>query len=203
MDFHRRGYTVVDYVISEALCEELIAALPIIDSSGTRLLLELAPFRQLAPLLRANKFLAIGDLVAVECIFFRKSSDHNWSVNLHRDSVLPMRGYGEWPAAGVKEGLECVTPPREFLDRCLAVRVHLDGAPVEDISVIPGSHLDTHKHDRSKAVAVKVGKCGALVFRPTLAHASSRLRGSHHRRVLHYVFGPKELPYHYSWHAAA
>ena len=35
----------------------------------------------------------------------------------------------------------------------------------------------------------------ALVLRPLLLHASSKASGTSRRRVLHYVFGPCELPY--------
>lgn len=205
MNFDRSGYTIVEQIVSEAECEDLIAALPPIEKSGSRLLLSQPLFRQVASGLRSHKRLAkyFGELVAVQCIHFRKSAEHNWAVTLHRDSILPVAGEGKWLSAGIKEGLSAARPSREFMDRCVAVRVHLDGAPVEDISVIPGSHLDDHKHDRGKAVPISVSRGGALVLRPTLAHASSKLRDQRERRVLHYVFAPKELPYGYSWHAAA
>jgi hypothetical protein len=204
MEFEQSGFKVLDRVISDGQCADLIAALPPIESSGSRVLLWLPPFRDLVAVLRSHEGLAgyLGELVAVECIHFRKSSEHNWAVTLHRDSVLPVQGEGTWQTAGAKEAW-LAQPPRRFMDRCVALRLHLDGAPVEDISVVPGSHLDDHKHDRKSAVPIAVGKGGALVLRPTLAHASSKLQGSGQRRVLHYVFAPKELPYGYGWHAAA
>jgi hypothetical protein len=205
MNFERSGFSVVERVISDAQRDELVAALPPIESSGSRVLLSLPAFRDLVPVLRAHAQLItlLGDLVAVECIHFRKSSEHNWAVTLHRDSVLPVFGDGEWQPVGTKEGMACAKPPREFMDRCIAVRLHLDGAPVEDISVVPRSHLDAQKYERSQAVPVAVAKCGALLLRPTLAHASSKLQGLGQRRVLHYVFAPRELPFGYGWHAAA
>jgi len=205
MTFERSGFKVVEQVISDAQCDELVAALPPIESSGSRVLLSLPAFRDLVPTLQAHTELAalLSDLVAIECIHFRKSSEHNWAVTLHRDSVLPVSGEGEWQPAGTKEGMECAKPPREFMDRCIAVRLHLDGAPVEDISVVPGSHLDAQRYQRGQAVPVAVAKCGALLLRPTLAHASSKLQGLGQRRVLHYVFAPRELPFRYGWHAAA
>jgi hypothetical protein len=205
MTFERSGFKVVEQVISDARRDELVAALPPIDSSGSRVLLSLPAFRDLVPVLRGHAQLAalLSDLVAVECIHFRKSTDHNWAVTLHRDSVLPVLGEGEWERAGTKEGMTCAKPPRGFMDRCIAVRLHLDGAPVEDISVVPGSHLDAQRYERSQVVPVAVPKGGALLLRPTLAHASSRLQGLGQRRVLHYVFAPRELPLGYGWHAAA
>jgi hypothetical protein len=202
--FEREGFTVVDRVVSDAQCDSLVDSLPQIDTSGSRTLLALDPFRQLAESLREGMPAQhLKGLVAVECILFRKSAEHNWAVRLHRDAVLPVQGHGAWPASGTKEGLECARPPREFMDKCVAVRVHLDGAPFEDISVVPGSHLDTQKHDRSLAKPVTVPRGGALVMRPTLAHASSKLEAVQQRRVLHFVFAPKDIPQGYAWYDAA
>ena len=205
MNFEQGGFTVLDQVVSESECEALIAALPPIESSGTRLLMAISEFQELAHALRLREGLGsyLEKLVAVQCIHFRKTISHNWSVAPHRDSVLPVNGVGKWTSAGSKEGMSSVRPPREFMDRCVAVRVHLDGAPVEDISVVPGSHLDDQKYDHSRTVPIAVRKGGALVLRPTLFHASSKLSGHSERRVLHYVYAPRELPYGYDWHVAA
>ena len=204
MNFDRQGYAVVDSVLSDQQCEALIAVLPSLECAGSRALLSVEAFRNLVGMLRANEKLSryLAGLVAVECILFRKSSEHNWAVTLHRDTVLPVQGRGAWRIAGIKEGMECAKPPRAFMDQCVAVRLQLDGAPVEDISLVPGSHLDNHKYDRGEAVPIPVCKGGALVLRPTLAHASSKLQNSGHRRVLHYVFGPRALPNGYDWYAA-
>ena len=203
-EFEREGFTVVERVVSHSECELLIDALPQIETSGSRTLLALEPFRRLAERMREGVLSPhLNDLVAVECILFRKSSEHNWAVRLHRDAVLPIRGSGSWPTSGTKEGMECARPPRQFMDQCIAVRVHLDGAPIEDISVVPGSHLDTQKHDRALARPVTVPKGGALLMRPTLAHASSKLEAVEQRRVLHFVFAPNTIPQGYSWYEAA
>ncbi|MGE3802527.1 MAG: phytanoyl-CoA dioxygenase family protein [Candidatus Kapaibacterium sp.] len=203
--FASDGYVVVEGILEAEQCGELIAALPPINSAGSRVLLFSSTFRDLARSLRNHSVLSefIGDLVAVECILFRKSSAHNWGVPLHRDMVLPVKGIGSWESAGVKEGLDSVKPPREFLDRCVALRLQLDGAPVEDVSVVPGSHLDFLEGDRERAIAIPIEKGSALLMRPTLLHASTKLSYQGERRVLHFVFAPKVLPDGYSWHTAA
>ena len=43
----------------------------------------------------------------------------------------------------------------------------------------------------------------ALVLRPLLLHASSKGNGHSRRRVLHFVFGPRELPCGLRWPEAA
>lgn len=202
--FERLGYTVIEGIIDDQRVSQLVGALPTIETSGSRLLLTIASFRELAERLRSDTRLAtfVTGLVAVQCVLFRKSGDHNWAVGLHRDAVLPVMGRGDWPAAGVKEARQSAKPPRSFMDLCVAIRIHLDGAPVEDVSVVPGSHRDSTKYDRGMAKPVAVGAGGALIMRPTLAHASSRLRDHRLRRVLHYVFAPKRIPLDYRWYDA-
>lgn len=202
--FGRDGYMVIEKILDLRQCEELILALPEIENSGSRTLLSDRPFRELARDLRNLNHLrrVLANYVAVQCTLFRKSLAHNWAVRLHRDAVIPVRGVGPWKSAGMKEEMHTAKPPRTFLDDCVAVRVHLDGAPGEDICVVPGSHQDSKTHTRSEVVAVPVSRGGGLIMRPTLAHASSRLRDSENRRVLHYLFARPDLPSGYSWYHA-
>ena len=201
-DFERDGYTVIDNVLDAAECARLISLLPPIKTSGSRALLSLRSFQQLVHDLSSHKMLLnrLSGLVAVQCTLFRKTLSHNWAVRLHRDSVLPISGDGPWASAGRKEGMRTVKPPRELLDQCIVARVHLDGAPNEDVSVVPGSHLDAKKRRRSDAIAVAVRRGGALIMRPTVEHASSKLHGSPTRRVLHYLFARPDLPFDYKWY---
>jgi hypothetical protein len=144
----------------------------------------------------------IAGLVAVQCILFRKSQAHNWAVQLHRDVVVPVDGDGPWTAAGVKEGYKSAKAPKAFLDRCVALRVHLDSSPEGDIDVVPGSHRDDAAYERDDAVGVIVPRGGGLLMRPLLAHASSKLKLAESRRVLHYLFAPPRLPADYRWYYA-
>ncbi|MEO0975229.1 MAG: hypothetical protein AAFX85_19235, partial [Pseudomonadota bacterium] len=120
---------------------QLCASLPAVEGSGSRTLLTIAQVRETAVGLRTLRPLAtvLQQLVAVQAILFRKTRQHNWSVRPHRDAILPMQGRGSWPGAGRKEGRDSVHVPREFMDRCVVVRVHLDGTDHEDVSVVPGS----------------------------------------------------------------
>ena len=43
-----------------------------------------------------------------------------------------------------------------------------------------------------------------MILRPLLLHASSKATGGSRRRVLHFLFGPRELPCGLAWaHAPA
>jgi len=201
--FRSEGYFVAPQVITEARCNQLVGELPHQAGAGTRLLLSIDSFSKLAIELRELPVLAesLRRLSAIQCILFAKNIEQNWSVRSHRDTVLPVRGVGPWPCAGVKEGLQSSKPPFDFLKNCIAVRVSMDECPEGDLEVFPRSHLDTDcKPERP--IAVVVPKGGALIFRPTLFHASKKLVTSSNRRVLHYLFAPSDPPHNYKWHHA-
>jgi Phytanoyl-CoA dioxygenase (PhyH) len=144
------------------------------------------------------------ELVAVQCILFAKTREVNWSIGLHRDEIMPISGRGDWPSAGMKEGLPYVRVPSAIARSMVAVRVQLDGAPEGDLVLVRGSHVDNAPWDRTLALSIPVPKGSALVMRPTLLHGSSKLRSSDSRRVLHFVFAQAScLPRTYRWcHAA-
>jgi hypothetical protein len=48
-------------------------------------------------------------------------------------------------------------------------------------------------------VSCSVERGGALLMRPLAWHASSKATGTSRRRVLHFVFGPRALPYGLEW----
>lgn len=201
-DLAQHGYQVVDEVLAPGACSQLIDALPEVRGSGSRTLLAQDAFRALAALMRQTPELTglLSDLVAIQCTLFQKTAGHNWSVRLHRDAVVAVDGDGPWPEAGVKEGLRCARPPRALLDACVAVRLHLDGAPEGDLCVVPGSHASDEPAPREDATPVTVPRGGALVLRPTLLHASLKLQDATHRRVLHYLFAPPSPPPPYRWY---
>lgn len=204
--FERDGYFVVPHVLSPLQCELVASRLPLTASAGTRNLLDHEEFRLLASQLRNTTSLSglLSLYVTVQCILFIKTLEHNWWVGLHRDEVMPMSGQGNWQGAGMKEGLPYVRVPSAVLSSMIVVRLHLDGAPEGDLNVVPGSHTSDVRPNRDLAFSMPVPKGGALVMRPTLLHASNRLRSSSSRRVLHFVFAPAScLPQPYRWcHAA-
>jgi len=206
VELNDEGFFVCADVLATAECDRLLDALPKSDVAGTRTLMEISIFSDLAMELRLRNPLnrVLSELVAVQCTLFQKSSDRNWAVGLHRDDVVAISGEGEWPSVGIKEGLPCVRVPREALKTFLAVRLNLDHAGEGDLRVVPGSHHHNHAASRDSAVAVHVARGGALVMRPSLLHGSSKLRSSSARRVLHYLFAPQAwLPAGYRWWHAA
>lgn len=218
--FGQDGFALVQSVMSAGECDAIAPGLAVAaaGSAGTRCLLPLAWCRALAVRLRQHPKLAAfisADHVAVQCTYFEKSVSRNWLVAVHQDLSIPvaarvddvrLRGWSE------KEGSLFVQPPVEVLEKLLAVRVHLDVCSLGDgpLQVIPGSHLRgriapeaaARARRTEPAVACTAGRGDALLMRPLLLHASSKATGTSLRRVLHFLFGPRDLPWGLRWQHA-
>jgi hypothetical protein len=215
--FTRDGFARIPAVISYKECESLaaLAGQALAESGGSRSLLSQPWCAALAHRLR--DCLAAGKLVppsfvAVQCTFFEKSAENNWLVAIHQDPGIPvairvsaptLQGWSE------KEGTIYVHAPDELLDQLVAARVHLDPCTEQDgpLRVVPGTHSRGRLNPlESLAVRDEIGEitCTAnrgdvLVMRPLLLHASSKSHGTSRRRVLHFLFGPRELPFGLQW----
>lgn len=144
-----------------------------------------------------------------------KSPDHNWLVSIHQDLSIPVAERVQSSACtgwSEKEGEVFVQPPVRVLETVLAVRLHLDDCDESNgaLRVVPGSHrfgrISSAKasqlRDRLGEETVRVLKGRAMLMRPLLLHASSKVVSDAPRRVLHFVFGPRSLPEGLRWRAA-
>jgi hypothetical protein len=222
-DFDVDGFAVVEQVIADGIVGELIAALAQIERArserhrgGIRNLLQVCPeVRRVAesPGIRGLVLPALGPAARpVRGILFDKTPDANWKVPWHQDLTIAVRerieveGYGPW---SVKAGVLHVQPPVAILERMLAVRIHLDDCAKANgaLRVLPGSHRDGRLTDQQiddmrqsiREVCCEVPRCGALLIRPLLLHASSPAEVADHRRVIHIEFAGCELPGGLRW----
>jgi hypothetical protein len=209
--FDRDGFAVVPDVLDHVRCDELLVSLQRRDEeTRLRRLLDLPLVSELASALMLRDeiaSLAPPDARAVQCTFFDKSAERNWSVGPHQDLSLPLPGGARtlpegWRNSSNKDGIEFGQPPASILERVLAVRVQLDAVENDEgaLEVLPG----THRRGRLDAVdlaglalvaermACPVPRAGALLMRPLLVHGSRRLHAGNRRRVLHFVFAPRE-----------
>lgn len=215
----RDGYAIIPDVLHGADVDALDVALGTtrIDGPGSRRMLDAPWCRDLATSLVAHPSLSalLADApVPVQCTLFDKSDDRNWLVTIHQDLAVPAQARVEHPALGAwssKEGGDFVIAPAELLARMIAVRLNLDdcGAGNGPLRVVPGSH----GHGRLSAADIErlrreagevdclVGRGGALVLRPQLLHASSRATAGGRRRMLHFLFGPRDPGYGPAWPA--
>ncbi|MCY4744098.1 phytanoyl-CoA dioxygenase family protein [Pelomonas sp. UHG3] len=201
----------------QALVAELAALPP--GAAGQRELLDQPWCQALAWWLKAlphlQPFLPT-DGVAVQCTLFEKSPDRNWLVALHQDLAVPVAERVDHAALSgwsVKGGRHFVLAPAALLAQMVALRLHLDDATEADggLRFVPGSHragvLDdaavaTWRRQRGE-VAVDARAGDALLMRPLALHASSKATApSGRRRVLHVLFGPRELLLGLRWHQA-
>jgi len=215
--FAADGFTLVPGVLSAAECAALArsASGAYASVAGNRCVLSQPWCAALVPLLRAHETLSalLSESLAVQCTYFEKSASLNWLVPIHQDLSIPVAqrvSHSELRVWSVKEGALFVQPPPPLLERMVAVRVHLDHCATTDgpLRVVPGSHLSgiVPSHvavaARSREVVCAAERGSALAIRPLLLHSSSKANGSSLRRVLHFLFGPPELPYGLSWQSA-
>lgn len=211
------GYVVIADLVDGAELGEIarLAGGLDCDRAGTRRLIELPWCRELAArLMREERLSGIlsTDVIPVQCTLFVKSIESNWLVSLHQDLSIPVAervnslGCQGWSE---KEGELFVQPPVSVLNTMLALRLHLDDCNERNgaLRVVPGSHrlgrLTTAEAIRAKdergEVCVEVPCGGAMIMKPLLLHASSKISTDRARRVLHFVFGPAELPDPLRW----
>lgn len=217
---YRDGYELVPHVLSADACDAFIAQLGRLElpGAGSRNFLAQSWCCDLALALKTNcrlRWLLPDDAVAFQRTLFEKSSGKNWGVGLHQDLSMPVReqidapGYDGWSR---KEGVLYVQPPSDLLETLVAVRLHLDPcwSQAGPLRVVPGSHrfgrLSDAKAGRLRTqqgeVECVADRGAALVMRPLLLHASSRTGANTVRRILHFLFGPRQLPYGLCWHQA-
>jgi hypothetical protein len=156
------------------------------------------------------------DAVAVQCTLFEKSPDRNWLVTPHQDLAIPVAERVEHAALSgwsVKGGRHFVLAPEDVLAQMVALRVHLDDATQAHggLRFVPGSHrvgvLDEagalRWRDRIGEIAADALAGDGLLMRPLVLHASSKASAPKgRRRVLHFLFGPRGLPFGLHWRVA-
>ncbi|GAA5004024.1 phytanoyl-CoA dioxygenase family protein [Pseudoluteimonas lycopersici] len=214
------GYRVLPAFLRPDECERLasIAAGFANGRAGSRQLLRHAAISETAARIRALPQLAgllPDDAIAVQCTLFAKTRDSNWSVTPHQDLGIPVDAYVESPECtgwSRKDSALFVQPPDSILDTLLAIRLQLDdhAADTGPLEVVPESHrlgrlksADVAERASNRRIACIPQRGGAVALRPLTIHASSKATSPLPRRVLHILFGPRDLPLGLRWAAMA
>jgi ectoine hydroxylase-related dioxygenase (phytanoyl-CoA dioxygenase family) len=209
------GFEVLPALLDAADLAAIAARLAGRGRVGERDLLDEAWCAELARRLHAHARVARAlpcTHVAVQCTSFEKSVDRNWLVPVHQDLAIPVAARVDHPALGGwsnKGGTWFVQPPAEVLESLVALRLHVDDCGVDDgpLNVVAGSHrqgrIDDARaialRDELGTVACPAPRGGVMLMRPLLLHASSKATGASRRRVLHFLFGPRRLPFGLAW----
>ncbi|WP_255442748.1 phytanoyl-CoA dioxygenase family protein [Corallococcus sp. Z5C101001] len=221
----REGFAILAKGITPGTADALLQALHVLSDAappqrrgGVRNLLETVPaVRELAragPVREAAESILGPHCFAVRGLLFDKTPDANWKVIWHQDLTIAVRerrdaaGFGPWSE---KADVPCVQPPTAILEDMIAVRVHLDDCGEDNgpVRVLAGSHREGRLPaasipdwiERTAPQDCLVPRCGLLVMRPLLLHASSPARAPAHRRVIHLEFAASPLPGGLEWHA--
>ncbi len=202
------GFAVVPGVFDgsevDAVARELDGQALRRSRAGARHLLSVPVVAALA---RDSRLIALAaDVLGCEPVpfgatLFDKSPQTNWLVAWHQDRALPLverreaAGWGPWSE---KAGVLYAHAPATALARVVALRVHLDDSTPDNgpLRVLPGTHTlgvlsDAQIHDaaaRIEPVTCTVERGGAIVMRPMIVHASSKVRTPASRRVLHFEY---------------
>ena len=213
--FDADGFAVLPQLLSTAELERVAAAIADRVDVGARDLLEAAWCADLARRVHADGRLRDAlprTHVPVQCTWFEKSAQRNWLVPVHQDLSIPVAArvdHAELTGWSNKDGTWFVQPPAEVLAELVALRLHVDDCGLDDgpLNVVAASHrhgrLDDAQaialRDARGTVACPVPRGGAMLMRPLLLHASSKATGTSRRRVLHFLFGPPQLPHGLAW----
>jgi len=210
------GFAVIPAVLSAAETSDAIACLESAHSpfANSRRFLDFAWCRRIAVHILRNPSIhdvLPDDALAIQCTLFDKAAENNWLVALHQDRSVPVRERVDHVALGAwseKEGQLHVQAPDALLERLVAVRVSLDDCDERNgaLRVVAGSHrhgrLDPERarklRDRFGETVCAVNAGDAMLMRPLLLHASSKVTSSR-RRVLHFVFAPSSPGYGLAW----
>ena len=203
--FETDGYLIIPQVLSPAEVVNIASHLQAVpcDHNRTRKLLALPWCLALAKRIRRDHQIAQilpSQYVPIQASYFPKTTHDNWQVALHRDHFVPVaerRDVAGWNGWSIKEGVQFARPPTELLQQLIAVRIHLEANTLVNgpLYVVPRSHISAVETGRT---ACEVPAGGALAMRPLILHASSKVQAGS-RRVLHFLFGPQELPDGLRW----
>lgn len=204
------GFSVEAGVFLLEEISQMLAWLPELgEAAGTRSLLDIPECRELAadPRIRTLVEADLGSsAIPVRGILFDKNPNANWVLGFHQDRKIAVKqrievlGFTAWSE---KEGVTHCQPPKEVLEQCLAVRIHLDDCGPENgpLRVVPGSHLNglnSLNTDLPKqTLPAKAGD--VILMKPLLWHASSKATNPSHRRVIHIEFSSARLPSGLEW----
>lgn len=214
LELERDGAEVIESVLAEKETSHLARILEnwlVPGQAGSRNLLTIPEVRALSHhgLVRAIVDEKLGrESICVRAIYFDKSTATNWHLPLHQDRAIAVNGRTDnsgWSGWSIKEGIPHVLPPVEYLERMMAIRIHLDACDESNgaLFVVRGSHrlgiVDPADFFDDEKVLCPCRIGDALLMKPLVLHGSAKSQTSASRRVIHLEYAHAELPIGLNW----
>lgn len=216
-----QGYTLIPNILSAEDIDHLREQITSVDwgknSGGIRNAEKKLPI--ISALSKSNTVTALAQQYLqqepklVRAIIFDKTPESNWLVTWHQDKTVALNqrfNSDDWGPWSLKDNVLHVQPPQFVLERMVTVRIHLDDANEANgcLKVIPNTHDKgiltqseiTEFVSHSEVIHCIANAGDALVMRPLLLHASSKMVSSKRRRVIHFEYSDYPLPADIYWH---
>ncbi|MFM6931831.1 MAG: phytanoyl-CoA dioxygenase family protein [Novosphingobium sp.] len=148
----------------------------------------------------------------VRAVFFDKSESNNWALGWHQDRTICVRqrhdiaGFEPWT---MKQGLQHVQPPFEFINGMITLRIHFDAVDTENapLLVAVGSHRFglipvpeiPAAVERCRTLACMAAPGDVWAYATPIVHSSERSRSFCRRRVLQVDYSGDDLPDPLRW----
>ena len=127
-------------------------------------------------------------------------------VPLHHDLSIAVRHqfsdpqFTDWPH---KQNMLFVQPPAQYMQQLVAVRLLIDDYQHEHgpLKVVAGTHQYARINestlpqlrDQKREQEYTLSKGEAVIMRPLIVHSSSKAIQNNVRRVLHFLYAPRDL----------
>lgn len=201
-DLERQGWARWPERLPEAALDDLVRRIPWLAT----------PSRRPVPLEPLSEWLADTPLTGLmaallgpgarptRALLMAKGLGQEWAIDWHRDTTFAVAEPREVPGfdGWVNKGpFYQVQAPLDMVGRVRTLRIHLDGAGLEQgpLLVRSGSHVG----EGGAAEAVPALRGEVLAMNPLLLHASEHPRDLAPRRVLHVEWAAFELPGGLRW----
>ena len=198
----RDGWARLPQRLSEAALDDLVTRIPLLATPSRRPvpLAPLAAWLDATPLPATMRGLIGASACPVRALLMAKGEGQTWGIDWHRDTTFAVAephavpGFDGWVDKGP---FYQVQAPRELVAQVRTLRIHLDGAGLDQgpLLVRSGSHLGEGR--APEAVPAQRGE--VLAMHPLLLHASEPPLRLAPRRVLHVEWAAFELPGGLRW----
>jgi ectoine hydroxylase-related dioxygenase (phytanoyl-CoA dioxygenase family) len=223
MNIKDHGFSIINNFFTETQTERILSELDkhnalqyetqqISDHNLLRTIPFINEIATSAPLLSIVRQAIGNNIIPVNALVLDKTLQSNWGLDWHQDLKIAVAnkietpGYNHWT---VEYGVHHCIPPKEFLEKMLMIRIHLDDCTAGNgaVLVIPRSHergrlsgdeIVAEVAD-NETICCEVAKGGIMCMPPLLLHKSPYSTSDQRRRILQITYSGMELSNGLAW----